>query len=174
MGLLTLVMEYSMPLFTDVGPAVSQFRAMTSKSLSLSLLCMIPFLGITQPAIITAPSAQEYLGQFQYFRTWTDKRRLIVVHGKDADMDRMLQDAIYQYRCDLATRNINIERPSSMSGDILQGIRLKGVVRNFRPQTMVPDEAGSLEEEGGGGGGGLFGLGAGLSVPMDPGGFGAN
>ncbi|XP_059095801.1 coiled-coil domain-containing protein 80-like [Tigriopus californicus] len=81
---------------------------MTSKSLSLSLLCMIPFLGITQPAIITAPSAQEYLGQFQYFRTWTDKRRLIVVHGKDADMDRMLQDAIYQYRCDLATRNINI------------------------------------------------------------------
>ncbi|TRY78385.1 hypothetical protein TCAL_07183 [Tigriopus californicus] len=109
MGLLTLVMEYSMPLFTDVGPAVSQFRAMTSKSLSLSLLCMIPFLGITQPAIITAPSAQEYLGQFQYFRTWTDKRRLIVVHGKDADMDRMLQDAIYQYRCDLATRNINID-----------------------------------------------------------------
>lgn len=83
-------------------------QAMTGKHVSVSLLCMIPFLGITQPAIITAPSAQEYLGQFQYFRTWTDKRRLIVVHGKDADLDRMLQDAIYQYRCDLATRNINI------------------------------------------------------------------
>ena len=59
-------------------------------------------------AVISSVSGQDFLGQFTYFRGWKDKRRLMVVRVRDSEMDKVIQEATYGYRCELATRNVNI------------------------------------------------------------------
>jgi hypothetical protein len=57
---------------------------------------------------VTAPSAEEYLGQYTFFRGWTTKRRVVIVKTNDTEVDRLEDEAVYNYRCQLAIRNINL------------------------------------------------------------------
>jgi len=56
---------------------------------------------------VNRESAGQYLGQFHY-RNWNDRRRLIIVKGDEDAVRRTLDEATDNYRCELATRNINL------------------------------------------------------------------
>ena len=55
-----------------------------------------------------AENASEYLGQFTYFRGWKHKRRVFLVKGDDAYVDRIYKEAVGPMRCDMAIRNVNL------------------------------------------------------------------
>ncbi len=58
--------------------------------------------------VVTALSGQEYLGRFTYFRGWSTRRRLFLVRASNREIDRVLREAVHNYRCELALRNINL------------------------------------------------------------------
>lgn len=58
---------------------------------------------------VTATSAQDYLGQFTYFRGWNSKRRLYIVKTRDdGRVDDVLDEATQEFRCQMAIRNMNL------------------------------------------------------------------
>ena len=59
---------------------------------------------------VNAESAQEYLGQYTFFRGWRNRRRLFLVRADDATVDRVRREAVYGFRCQLALRNINLSK----------------------------------------------------------------
>ncbi|XP_040574647.1 uncharacterized protein [Lepeophtheirus salmonis] len=58
--------------------------------------------------IVSAPSAQEYLGRYQFYRGWSNKRRLLIVSGKDSELHEVRKSSSYGYRCEMAVRNMNL------------------------------------------------------------------
>ena len=76
-------------------------------SLQLSLVgSQLPQLtGVPE---VTGTSGQDYLGQFTFFRSWITKRRIFIVRASNAEVDRVLAEAIHGYRCHLAIRNVNL------------------------------------------------------------------
>jgi hypothetical protein len=45
-------------------------------------------------------------------RGWKDKRRLLIIKGDDETMNQTLDDAVYNHRCDLAIRGVNLGKRS--------------------------------------------------------------
>ncbi len=78
------------------------------KLLFLAALAATSVSAASKGSKVETTSATEYLGQYTYFRGWTNRRRMLIVKGDDDVMNSTLERAVYEHRCDMAVRRVNL------------------------------------------------------------------